>query len=303
MVSVLVLSWNHERYIEQSLASVIQQSYQDIEIIYLDNNSADNTFLIAEKILRSSCIKYKAFKNRENKNITSNFNFLFSESHGEFVCLQSGDDWLHKNSIEEKLRVFDENKDVGMVYSTGYKYHEAVDAYELVPPVFVKKKDALTELLMKNFISVTGCIIKSDVIRAVGGWDDSLLIEDGDMWIKIAKQYEIKLVDKPLFFYRQHAGAVSRDPEFIYKGKMEWYEKYKHINPNRKITLRNIQQNYLSNLVMNKSSFSIILKILKSYKPDKFYTTLLIKSLIPLAIRKKYYLRSLRRKNPDKPIT
>ncbi len=303
MVSVLVLSWNHESYIEQSMASIIHQSYKDIEIIYIDNNSTDKTFVIAERILHSSGIKHKAFKNSVNKNIASNFNFLFSESRGEFICLQSGDDWLHKNSIEEKLRVFDENKDVGMVYSTGYKYHEAADAYELVPPVFVKKEDALTELLLKNFISVTGCIIKSDVTRAVGGWDDSLLIEDWDLWIKIAKHYEIKLVDKPLFFYRQHAGAISRDPEFIYKGKMEWYEKYKHINPNREITLRNIQQNYLSNLVMNKSSFSIILKILKSYKPNKFYTILLIKSLIPLSVKKKYYLRSLRRKNPKKPIT
>ncbi|HUS02239.1 MAG TPA: glycosyltransferase family A protein [Chitinophagaceae bacterium] len=303
MVSVLVLSWNHEKFIEQCLRSVINQTYKNIEIIFLDNNSADDTFLIAESILQQSGINYRAYKTNENFSIPRNFNFLFSKCHGEYICILSGDDWLHIRNIEQKLKAFADGAAVGMVDSIGYRYYDEIDVYELIPlPAFVKKEDTVAELLKRNFISGIGCIIRTDVIKAVGGWDETLLIDDSDMWIKIAMKYEIKVLEGPLFFYRQHVNGISKNADFMYEGKMQLYHKYAHLNNHKEITLKNIKENYLSNKVRTGSSLSLAWKIIKNFKPNKFYTKLLIKSLLPVSFKRNYFLQSLKKNHPGKPI-
>lgn len=303
MVSVLVLSWNHEKFIEQCLQSIIDQTYKNIEIIFLDNNSADNTFPVAENILKQSGIKYRAYNRNENFGVAANFNFLFSKCHGDHVCILSGDDWLHIKNIEQKLKACNNDPGIGMVDSTGYRYYDEIDVYELLPaPPFVKKGDVVAELLKKNFLSGIGCIIRTDVIIEAGGWDESLLIDDYDMWIRIAMKYEIKILEEPLFFYRKHVNSISKNADFMYKGKMQLFHKYMHINHNKEITLKNINENYLSNKVMTSSSLSLAWKILKNLRPNKFYAKLLIKSLLPVALKRNYFLRSLKKKHPGKPI-
>lgn len=149
MVSVLLLSWNHEKYIEQSIRSILDQTYKDIEIIFLDNNSSDKTFSIALSLLERSGVEYQAFKNEKSYGIPYNQNFLLSKSAGEYVCLMSGDDWLHRSNIEEKLKVFEQHSSAGMVYSNGYKYYDEIGVYELIEPAVVSREDFLHELLKK----------------------------------------------------------------------------------------------------------------------------------------------------------
>src|SRR5437660_435655 len=100
MVSVLLLSWNHEKYIEQSIRSLIDQTYKNIEIIFLDNNSSDKTFSTGVDLLKQSGVKYEAYQTGSNYGIPRNLNFLFAKSQGEYICLASGDDWFHKANIE-----------------------------------------------------------------------------------------------------------------------------------------------------------------------------------------------------------
>lgn len=124
-----------------------------------------------------------------------------------------------------------------------------------------------------------------------------VLIDDGDLWVKIVLKYEIIGIDKPLFFYRQHVDGISKDPEFMYKGKMEWFQKYRHLNRNQEISLRNITENYLSNKVMSDTSFSTFWKVLKNFRFNKFYCKLLLKSLLPVSWKQFYFIRSLKKKN------
>ena len=122
MVSILLLSWNHGKYIEQAIQSVIFQEYKDIEVIYLDNNSGDNTFDVANSLLSKSGMKYLAFRREKNFGISANYNFLYHKSNGEYICLLSGDDWFHKDNIAEKAKILNSDPDVAMVHSGGYKY-------------------------------------------------------------------------------------------------------------------------------------------------------------------------------------
>lgn len=292
MVSILCLSWNHEKYIAQALNSLIAQTYRDIEIIYLDNCSKDSTYKIATDILSSSGIKYSAFQREVPCGLSQNQNFLFSKTSGEFFSMCSGDDWLHEDSVKIKMNYLDDPA-VGMVYSDGYKYYDDLDIYEPFIGEHFEYPETLNELYKRNFISALGCIIRRSVIETVGLWDETLLIEDGDMWVRIASKYHILHIKDRLFYYRKHALALSNNYDYMYRAKMELYEKYKAVNPFNDIWLSNARKNYLSNRVMSNTSFSTLREVLKDFRPDKFYSKLLLKSLVPVSLKIWYHKRSL----------
>lgn len=295
MVSILLLSWNHERYIVQSLNSLIDQTYKDIEIIYLDNCSADATYTIAVDIMEKSGIKYQAYRREVPHGITQNQNFLFSKSSGEFISMCSGDDWLDRESIAIKMKYMDE-KDAGMVYSDGYKYYDDIDVYEPFVGEHFENEMVLDEMFKRNFISALGCIIRRSVIETVGSWDEYLIVEDTDMWLRIAAKYRIVHLKEKLFYYRKHASAISSDYEHMYRAKLQIYEKYKRVNPHNKLLLDNARKNYISSRVMSDTSFSTFREVLKDYRPNTFYTKLLLKSIIPGKWKKWYFKRGLIKK-------
>lgn len=297
MVSVLVLSWNHEKYIHQCLHSIINQTYKDIEIIFLDNNSSDKTFSTGKNILENAGVKYEAYQTEKNFGIAQNLNTLFSKSNGEYICLVSGDDWLLKKNIEEKINVFKMTSPPSMVYSIGYKYYNDAGIYELMDSSFIKKENIFPELLKQNFITGLGSLIKREVMPSIGCWDETLIIEDGDMWLRIAQKFEIYFLDKPLYVYRIHGNGISSNAEFMYKGKMQLYEKYKHLNKDKKTTLGNIIQNYLANKVMISAPFITTGKVLKHFKFNKLFTKILIKSMLPVSLKKWYFNSSLKKRN------
>ena len=297
MVSVLILSWNHEKYIEQCINSVINQTYRDIEIIYVDNNSSDNTFVIAENILRQQPVKFHAIKRNAHFSIAQNLNFLFNNSHGDYICFISGDDWLYTNNIDEKIKWFDGNPSLGVVDSGGVRYYEEQDIYEPIKVKPVKRTEVLTKLLQRNFLSGQGAVIKREVIEKVGMWDESLLIEDWDMWIRIAGNYDIIKIDKPLFYYREHQGGISKNIDFMYKAKMQVYNKHMHLNTQKKQTEKNIWETYIAGKVQEQTSLKLFFDVLKRFRPNIFHAKLLIKSLIPVSWKKWYLTRSIKKRN------
>lgn len=297
MVSVLLLSWNHEKYIEQSIRSVMEQEYRDIEIIFVDNNSTDNTFSIGENLLKSSGLKFTTFKRQSNFSIAQNLNFSFDKCFGEFICILSGDDWLHPGNIIEKLKPFHKNENIAMVYSNGFIYYDDYDLYE---PIQISKPSHeifLQELLKKNIISVQGCIIRREAIIKCGGWDENLLLEDWDMWIRLSIKYDIEKIEDYLFFYRKHAGAISSNADFMYKAREQVCDKYKELNKDLKQAELNNWKTYVGDKVKGPVSLKITWQILKRYKPNRWYGKLLLKSLIPFSIKNKYFIRTIKRRN------
>jgi glycosyltransferase involved in cell wall biosynthesis len=297
MVSVFVLAWNHEKYIEQAIGSVVNQTYTDIEILFLDNHSSDQTFELASNLLRNSGIEHKVFKREKPYGIAENLNFLFEQSTGNYISVLSGDDWLSPTCIAERINAFDNNHLLGLVDSGGYNYYDDLDVYEPIKALPVKNKNALADLLQGNYISGIGALIKRSAIESVGLWDTSIPIEDWDMWIRIAMKYEIETINRPLFYYRKHAKAISNNYDFMYAAKLKVSEKFRSVNPLIDQTQLNCWDTYLAAKVMQNPAFTATIKVLKNFRFNKLYMILLLKSMIPLSLRKKYYVRSLRLRN------
>jgi teichuronic acid biosynthesis glycosyltransferase TuaG len=230
LVSILLLSMNHEHYIEQCINSIINQTYQNIEIVYLDNASHDNTFQVGKALLEKSNIPIRIFFNKESKTISYNLNFLFDQSSGSYVSPLSADDWFQKDNIEKKVNYLVGNADTEVIFSNGWFYDEPEKKIQLNDSAAFMRGNIYKEVLTHaDCIFYVGVMYKREIIKRVGKWDESLLIEDTDMYIRIGMVAKIDFLNEPLVYYRRTSTSASKNNLFMLRGFRQYYQKYKNV--------------------------------------------------------------------------
>lgn len=287
-VSILVLSMNHEQFISKCIESLLNQSYQNIEIIYLDNASVDGSFNLAKMLLESSNIPHSIARNELSKGVSENINFLFKNCSGEYFIPISSDDWLSDNSVEEKINYFIKNPEYGMVYSSCYYYFFDTKEVKICPQKSEYKQGwVLNDMLQENFIKSIGSMIKRTTIEEVGLFDENSPLEDWDMWIRIAEKFPIGYIDKELSFYgKKNCKNITENPEYMIKG-IEYivnkYSKYKQIAKRREELVFYKCYYYAT----NKPSWSTLKFIFSNGKFKISYGKQIVKTLIGMVTQRR----------------
>lgn len=272
LVSILLLSMNHEPFIERCIKSLKHQNYANIEIIYLDNASSDNTLNVAKNALEQSHIPFQIFSNTESKGISKNLNLLYQHSSGEYILPLSTDDWLTPDSIEEKINYLQHYPGFGMVYSSCYLFYYENHQTEICPKKYKFKEGwVLEDLLKEYFISTTAYVIKRSTIDAVGTFDENSPLEDWDMCIRIAEKFPIGRLNKELAYYGIKSGVnVSGNYSYMLDGYDYIAKKYAHyeeIAETKKLIALEKTYHYAT----HEPSFKTLFFILKNYRLNLFY--------------------------------
>lgn len=281
LVSVICISMNHAKYVKQSFESVIQQTYPNIEIIYVDNNSTDDTFEIANELFLKSGLPYKGFKREKNYNIPENFNFLLSHSTGKYIVPQSGDDWFELNNIEEKIKYYENNPQYGLLYCNGYLYYDDTQTSELINSSKYKTGNIFDTILVEGIYYPIGYVIRKDVFDVVGLYDETLIFDDWDMWLRILEHYPIGYFDIPLVYYRRHSTTFyfKMDYKKHRQDVLRVLDKYKN-HPLYNKALEEANVYYIYGLVKKYKGKMVLKEILKVGKPNWFYFKQLGKLLL-----------------------
>lgn len=293
LVSILLLSMNHEKFIEQCILSLKEQTYKNIEVIYLDNASNDKTFEVGKKALEKSGISHKIFSNAESKGISKNLNFLLNNSIGEYFIPLSTDDWLTPESIYEKMKYFLQHPEFGMVYSSCFYYfHNTGETIECPRKNEYKQGWVLSEILKGNFIRSVGSIIKRGTLKKIGLYDEASLLEDWEMWIRVAEKFPIGYIDKELAFYRMKNGSnVTENNHYMIDGAdyiVQKYSHYKEIEEAKK----NINISKCYTYASHEPSLKSLIFILKNYEFDFFHFKQTVKVVLGI-IKKPFIIRNI----------
>lgn len=234
LLSVICVSMNHEPFIERSFLSLINQTFRDFEILYIDNNSSDKSFDIADQIFKNSGLAYQHFRREKNYLLSPNLNLLLQQATGEYVAFLSGDDFLELTNFEEKMNYYLANPQFGMLYGGGYKYYYDTGKTVLMDNALWKSGWIFKDLLSLNFINSIGVIIKKSTFDDIGFFDENSKLEDWDMWLRIAQKYPIGLLEKPLVYYGRSTGTnTSANTPYMDEGVayiFNKYAQYKDIN-------------------------------------------------------------------------
>ena len=212
-VSVIIPTYNRANLVAKAIKSVLSQTYQDFEIIVIDDGSTDNT----EEIIRSfkdKRVKYIK-KYKENKGSSVARNIGIKVARGKYIALlDSDDEWLPEK-LDKQIKVLQsESPEVGVVYSNlCYIDENGKSMNKLRNP---KKEGYIYEdLFGKNCVGTPSTVlIRKECFHQVGLFDDLLnAMEDWDMWIRIAKYYRFALIKVPLVKYRLHSNQKTRNLE------------------------------------------------------------------------------------------
>ena len=116
LVSVIIASYNYQNLIEKAIKSVLNQTYENWELIIVEDGSTDNSEKVIEKYLNP---KVKLFKheNNLNKGLKETLLLGLKNSHGKYIAFLEADDWWEKDCLEKKMKIVNENENIKFIFS------------------------------------------------------------------------------------------------------------------------------------------------------------------------------------------
>ena len=222
-VSVIIPTYNYGRFISHAIRSVLNQTYQAVELIVVDDGSNDNTREVVSEFGNS--VKYIR---QHNAGVCAARMAGVRESKGELIAFLDADDLWEPTHLEKQVERFADEA-VGLVHS-GMREFDSQSGETLRLYVDGAEEDAARNLLLWEapHVNVSGSAVM--VLRTafdeVGGFDTRIKVgEDWDFCYRIAKHYKVAFVPEPLVNYRNHAAAAHRDVGEMERGMALFYEK------------------------------------------------------------------------------
>ncbi len=193
-ISVVMSTYNNETTIENSLLSILNQTYQNFEILLMDDGSTDNTYKLCQKISKNFD-KIKIYQNIKNLGLTKSLNFLINKSVGNLIARSDADDLSEKNRFEIQLEYLYKN-DLDACTTRAYE----IGTKRIIPGLsyYIPAKYLIN---YKNpFIHGT-LFIKKDVLKAINLYDESFIYaQDYKLMSDLLKRnYKISIIKEPLY--------------------------------------------------------------------------------------------------------
>jgi glycosyltransferase involved in cell wall biosynthesis len=216
LVSIIVPVFNGEKYLRESLDSIINQTYRNVEIFVMDDASTDST----PEIIASYGERIKHIRQTGNKGIYSNANDGIEISQGKYIAIYHADDIYDPRIVEREVEFLESHTEVGAVFCKDIFVDGENQEYgrlQLQPEVSGGRPlsypvvfNALLEY--KNLMFVCpSAMVRSDVYRDVGTYrqDEFFNTSDLEMWLRIAQKYSLGIVEEYLLRYRHFEGQSS----------------------------------------------------------------------------------------------
>lgn len=222
MVSVIVVTYNSEKFILETLESVKEQSYRELEIIIADDSSKDKTVEKVEKWIEKNRENFNnivLLKNKVNIGISKNIQRALEKCKGEYIKVIAGDDLLKSNCILDNYN-FAKSNGSDFVFSNGDKFKVVNSKKIYIEELISKKKkgffklpneEKLIKLSTETFMYAPTAFIRRKVLLEMGGFVTKYrMLEDTPTWIKAIKlNKKIDYLDIKTVEYRIHENSIS----------------------------------------------------------------------------------------------
>ena len=224
LVSVLMNCYNGERYLVEAIDSVLAQSWQNWEVIFWDNQSADRSAEIC-KSYNDPRMRY--FRADRHTSLGEARALALQQAGGDFVAVLDVDDvWLPRK-LETQMPRFDD-PEVGIVISDTLFFTDGGEQRQLFAHQLPPQGRVFAELLKSYFCSLETVVMRHSAIRSLGQAFDSALshISDFDLIVRLSKDWKLVYVNEVLAKWRVHASSGSwAEPDRFYREKMQFVKK------------------------------------------------------------------------------
>ena len=232
LVSVLIPAYNHEKYVQNSIKSILNQTYPNLELIVIDDGSNDKTWSKIQELIPQCELKFTRtyFETKENEGTCETLNKLLSLAKGDYIYFIASDDLAKPDAISKQVDFLNNNSSYSLVvgnneiidangivaywdkrrkliydkkkaeYKTFVEYLEKKRGFKFVSEKF----GMYNTLYLSNYIP-NGALIRKSIFEKFGKFTAEAPLEDWYLMLQISKYSRMKYLDEILFSYRWHS--------------------------------------------------------------------------------------------------
>jgi len=274
LVSIIVPCYNHEAYIEESILSVLKQTYSNIELIVIDDGSSDSSAEILERLQQEHSFY---FERQANQGLTKTLNKAIKMAKGKYIAPLGSDDLILPNKTALQVDYLEKRSDIAVVGGNitcidqdgKIKQKQRHKEYREVDFKTIFKKPKLIP-------AAPSVMIRADVLHEIGGYNTECRLEDLYLWLAITHAgYKLAVLKDIVAHYREHGSNTYKDYKFMTDSLLQTYSYFSS------------EPGY--DYIKNKT---LITMFLKTSKKDSEYASSLLKK-IPLQNYNMKVLRGL----------
>lgn len=226
----MIPCYNHEQFVQDSIQSVIDQTYLNIELIIIDDGSKDSSVYKIQQMIPACEQRFTRFefRSRPNKGLSATLNEALEWCEGEYYSALASDDKIYKEKISKQIVFFEKNSNVAGVFGCVTADGNVELAKSCLKPKI--KIYGFRDVFLHNaYIVAPTQLLKLDVIKEVGGFPSNLIIEDWFLWLEITKKgYNLIFVDEVYAVYRRHSGNMSANYSKMMDARIEVLKLYEN---------------------------------------------------------------------------
>ena len=211
LVSVIMGSYNHEKYIGEAIESVLNQTYRNLELIVVDDASKDNSKAIIEEYSAKDT-RIRTFFHKVNMGIARTINDCLNQANGKFVCLIDSDDVWDEYKLEKQLKVLSKNEGK-LVWSEGAIVNEKgyPTGRTVTQMLYSRRKsgDLFEELLREQFVLFQSLIFETKFLNGLRRDESFKYVSDHRFIVELSRNHEFVFMNEPLAKYRMHGSNVT----------------------------------------------------------------------------------------------
>jgi alpha-1,3-rhamnosyltransferase len=222
-VTVRMSAYNHEQYVEQAILSIVNQTFQNFELLVIDDGSSDRTPEILERLSQDHGFY---FERQQNMGLPKTLNKLIAMAKGEYVTGCASDDYWPKARLEEQVDVLDDAPSIDMVHSkvTVVDNDGAEIKLRGCAKPFVNGRNQFVKFIMHKLRYFSGtAMIRKEVFNRIGGYHEGIAVEDFEWWMRACRKLDIQFVDTVWTYYRHHPNNWLKTPSGALKGADSHY--------------------------------------------------------------------------------
>jgi glycosyltransferase involved in cell wall biosynthesis len=213
LVSVIMTAYNCEKYIKESLESIIYQTFKDFEIIIYDDASTDKTWQLAVELLKNNNCVSRMRHGKENVGCGEGRNRAIKEARGKYIAIQDADDISFRTRLEKEVKFLEENDDIFCVGAWADKMEEDGKFIDLMTYPSQGHLEIFNDMVaaLKNPIIDPSCMYRREDFNKLGGYDGKWkLVPDFNLWARAAKAgLKFANLQEVLVHYRRHPNSVT----------------------------------------------------------------------------------------------
>ena len=222
LVSIITTCYKHEKFIKETIESILSQTFSDWELLIWDDSPNDETRNIIQHYVKKYPDKIRARHHSPSKHIVGNTTFLFSQTSADsqYLAFLEWDDMWTPEYLSTKLKIFEQYPKVWLVYNElsiiDDKWVITEDKW-IAPRTrkwYKNETDTIWNLIASDMVCFSYSTLMSrkfDWINIHNRWNQSLLGSESDFWLQIARKHNLYWIEVPLTLYRKHSSNTSKD--------------------------------------------------------------------------------------------